>query len=674
MLGVDVGGTFTDVVGIEDGKIKVTKVPTDPHETERSVLEGARTVGAEGQDLFNHASTVGLNAVITRNLPKIAFLTTLGHRDILDMGRTWRPLEALTDPNWRRPFGDARNPLIPRYLRRGVKERILVDGDVLIPIDEDQVREQLEVLRKCEVRGVAICLINAYVNNGHEVSLRELVQEVLGDVPCSISSEVSPLAKEYARASTTVIDVFMKIIYSTYADRLGAGLRELGFEGDVNFADCAAMLMASDFAMSQPFRLVFSGPAAGTVASAHFGQLIEERNLFCCDVGGTSSDISVVSGGEPFVNTTFELEHDLLINALSNEVSSLGAGGGSIVSITEAGEVAVGPESAGADPGPACYGKGGERPTLTDTCLLIGILDPARFLGGEMRLDPDLARAAFERLDTPLDLEQRVTYAYNMGLNNIAEGLTDIAIRHGVDPRDYTLLAYGAAGPMLLPAVLDLVHARRVIVPPYPGLFSALGLLSSDLVYSDSRSSYVVLEPEAAEQIGQVYEAMEEELLSHVSSDPEGLDVQRSFDGRLLGQTWETPFIDVPGGKLDGTAIETMIESFHRTYEDRAGNRFEELPVQGVTYRVQVILPVEKASYPRLERREGEPLEPSGSVSLRYLGDGEIEAAEYERANLRHGDEIEGPAIIREDLSTTHIGAGQRARVGTLGELVIEAG
>jgi N-methylhydantoinase A len=674
MLGVDVGGTFTDVVGIEDGKIKVTKVPTDPHETERSVLEGARTVGAEGQDLFNHASTVGLNAVITRNLPKIAFLTTLGHRDILDMGRTWRPLEALTDPNWRRPFGDARNPLIPRYLRRGVKERILVDGDVLIPIDEDQVREQLEVLRKCEVRGVAICLINAYVNNGHEVSLRELVQEVLGDVPCSISSEVSPLAKEYARASTTVIDVFMKIIYSTYADRLGAGLRELGFEGDVNFADCAAMLMASDFAMSQPFRLVFSGPAAGTVASAHFGQLIEERNLFCCDVGGTSSDISVVSGGEPFVNTTFELEHDLLINALSNEVSSLGAGGGSIVSITEAGEVAVGPESAGADPGPACYGKGGERPTLTDTCLLIGILDPARFLGGEMRLDPDLARAAFERLDTPLDLEQRVTYAYNMGLNNIAEGLTDIAIRHGVDPRDYTLLAYGAAGPMLLPAVLDLVHARRVIVPPYPGLFSALGLLSSDLVYSDSRSSYVVLEPEAAEQIGQVYEAMEEELLSHVSSDPEGLDVQRSFDGRLLGQTWETPFIDVPGGKLDGTAIETMIESFHRTYEDRAGNRFEELPVQGVTYRVQVILPVEKASYPRLERREGEPLEPSGSVSLRYLGDGEIEAAEYERANLRHGDDIEGPAIIREDLSTTHIGAGQRARVGTLGELVIEAG
>ena len=673
MLGVDVGGTFTDVVGVEDGQIKVTKVPTDPQDTERSVLDGVRTVGAEGQDLFNHASTVGLNAVITRNLPKLAFLTTLGHRDILDMGRTWRPLEALTDPNWRRPFGDARNPLIPRYLRRGVRERILADGNVLIPVDEEQVREQLEVLRKCEVRGVAICLINSYVNNAHEVRLRELVRDVLGDVPCSISSEVSPLAKEYARASTTVIDVFMKIIYSRYADELASGLRELGFEGDVNFADCAAMLMASDFAMSQPFRLVYSGPAAGTVASAHFGQLIEERNLFCCDVGGTSSDISVVSGGEPSVNTTFELEHDLLINALSNEVSSLGAGGGSIVSITEAGEVAVGPESAGGDPGPACYGKGGEDPTLTDTCLLIGILDPDRFLGGEMRLDPELARAAFERLDTPLDLEQRVTFAYNMGLNNIAEGLTDIAVRHGVDPRDYTLLAYGAAGPMLLPAVLDLVHARRVIVPPYPGLFSALGLLSSDLVYSDSRSSYVVLEPEAAEQISQVYEAMEEELLSHVSADADGLDVQRSFDGRLLGQTWETPFIDVPGGKLDATAIETMIESFHRAYEDRAGNRFEELPVQGVTYRVQVILPVEKASYPRLEPREGGSLEPTGSVSLRYLGDGEIEAAEYERANLRHGDEIEGPAIIREDLSTTHIGAGQRARVGTLGELIIES-
>jgi N-methylhydantoinase A len=660
----------------EDGRISVTKVPTDPSATEKSVLEGARVLGAENRKLFSHASTVGLNAVITRRLPKIGFLTTFGHRDILDMGRTWRPLEALTDPNWRRSFGDARAPLIPRYLRRGVRERIMTDGTELIPLDEAQAREELEVLKKCNVTGVAICLINAYVNDEHEVKLRELVSDVLGDVPCSTSSAVSPLAKEYARASTTVIDVFMKLVYGKYANDLESGLRDLNFSGNLNFADCAAMLMASDFAMSQPFRLVFSGPAAGTIASAHFGGLIDEHNLFCCDVGGTSSDISLVAEGEPFVNTTFELEHDLLINALSNEVSSLGAGGGSIISINDTGEVAVGPESAGADPGPACYGRGGESPTMTDAVVLMGIIDPSKFLGGKMSLDASLSTKAFENLDTTLDLGQRVNYAYNMGLNNIAEGLLEIAVRHGVDPRDYTLLAYGAAGPMFLPSVLPLIHAKRVIVPPHPGLFSALGLLSSDLVYSDNRSSYVVLDSEAAPQIDAVYKQMEKDLLAKVSASPEDVSIKRTFDGRLLGQTWETPFIDVPGGDLGPAEIEQMIESFHIVYQERAGNRFDALPVQGVTYRVQVILPIDKVDYPSVGERNGGTLEPVGTTKLRYLGDGsgEAEAAEYERSSLRTGDELLGPAIIREELSTTHVHEGQWVRVGKIGELIIEAG
>ena len=266
----------------------------------------------------------------------------------------------------------------------------------------------------------------------------------------------------------------------------------------------------------------------------------------CCDIGGTSCDISVVTNGKPYVNTTFELEHDMLVNALSIEIASIGAGGGSIISINSSGEMRVGPESAGGLPGPACYGKGGTAPTLTDTCLLMGILDPERFLGGSMRLDPALARAAFERLDTPLSFEQRVGYAYKIGLNNIAEGLIDVAIKQGIDPREYSLIAYGAAGPLLLPAVLSMVKARRVIVPPYPGLFSALGLLSSDLVYSDNRSAYMLLVPGVADNISQIYRTMEEKLLSHISADKQNVVIKRTFDGRLYGQTWETPFIDVP--------------------------------------------------------------------------------------------------------------------------------
>ncbi|MGZ6671464.1 MAG: hydantoinase/oxoprolinase N-terminal domain-containing protein, partial [Solirubrobacteraceae bacterium] len=335
MIGVDVGGTFTDVVAVRDGRIEVTKVPSDASDPATAVVEGARRLGVQGSAVFNHASTMGLNAVITRRLPKVAFLTTDGFRDILDRGTIRRPLDGQTDPAWRRPFGDAARPLVPRYLRRGVVERMLADGTELRALDADQARRQLAVLRRCQVQGVAICLLNAYVNSAHEEQLRELTHEVLGDdIAVSISSETSPLAKEYARASTTVIDVLMKLIFGRYSASLDADLRELGFEGDLNFADCAATLLPWREALQKPFRIVFAGPAAGTISSTRLGAALGTGNLLCADVGGTSTDVSLVVDGAPFVNDTFEIEHDMIINALSTEVSSVGAGGGSIVSIS----------------------------------------------------------------------------------------------------------------------------------------------------------------------------------------------------------------------------------------------------------------------------------------------------------------------------------------------------
>lgn len=671
MIGVDVGGTFTDIVAISDSGIQTVKVATDKRNTERSVLQGAQEVGVHRADVFNHASTHGLNAVITRNLPKIAFLTTLGHRDILDAGRVWRPPADLTNPHWRRSFGDAARPLIPRYLRRGIAERITASGDVLLPLDTEQARAQLAVLRKCNVEGVAICLINAYVNRTHEERLRQLVIEELGDIPCSISSEVSPLAKEFARASTTVIDVLMHLIYGAYTRRLDTGLRELGFGGELNYANCAAQLVAADVAMERPFEIVFAGPAAGTVASAHFGSLIETGNLLCADVGGTSCDISLVSGFKPFVNTTFELEHDLIVNALSNEVSSIGAGGGSLVTISAAGELMVGPGSAGADPGPACYGKGGQQPTTTDTCLLMGVIDPDGFVGGRMKLDKALSLQAFEQLDSKLSVTDRIRYAFNVGINNIAEGLTNVAIRHGVDPRDYSLVAFGAAGPMLLPATLDLVHAAEVIVPPHPGLFSALGLVSSEQTYGDSRSAYTILSADAAPTIDKVFQEMEERMRARFKDKHPDLRFIRAFDGRLAGQTWETPFIPIPSGRITPDAVQTMIDNFHDTYEARSGNRFPALPVQGVTYRVEAVIPTQKVDYPKLPMRDvGRPT-PVRQIEIHYLTEEVVRAGEYQRTDLRHGDEIMGPAIIREPLSTTFMLPGQVMRVGPYGELRI---
>jgi N-methylhydantoinase A len=671
MLAVDVGGTFTDVIGVRDGKIEAIKVPSGREQPEQAVLEGAEALGADDRSVFNHASTVGLNAVITRNLPKIGFLTTYGHRDMLDFARSWRPLEALTDPGWRRPFGDARAPLVDRYLRRGVHERLTADGGVLIELDEDQARAELERYKRCDIEGLAICLLNAYLNPAHEVRVRELAQEILGDIPISISSEVSPLAKEYARASTTVIDVFMKLIFTSYQGKLHSGLSRAGFEGDLNFADSAATLIDSDRAVEQPFRLVFSGPAAGAVASAHFGAMIDDHHLLCCDVGGTSSDISLVIDGEPSLQTTFELEPDMLVNALSVELGTLGAGGGSLVVATPAGEIRVGPESAGGDPGPACYGRGGTVPTMTDAFMAMGILDPGGFNAGRMTLDPALSIKAFEALDSPLDLGQRIEYAYRIGLNNVTEGLIDVAIGRGLDPRDFSLMAFGAAGPLMLPAILDDVKARRVIVPPYPGLFSALGLLSSDLVYTESRSAYMVLSADVAERVNATFSAMEANLRKQLPPGVTDVEVRRTFDGRLVGQSWDTPFVEVPGGEIDAAAVQQMISGFHDEYEARFGNRFEQFPVEGVTYRVQLSLGSDKVEYPKIEQGEAVEIEPDRIIALSYVDESESKAGEYQRENLKANNMVRGPAIIREPMSTTHVVAGQVATVGSYGEILI---
>ncbi len=671
LVGVDVGGTFTDVVAIDQGQVYVAKVPTDVQASETSVLAGAQEVEVDRARVFNLASTAGLNAVITRRLPKIAFLTTLGHRDMLDKGRHWRPYEFLTDASWRRGFGDAARPLVPRYLRRGIRERITADGGVLIPLDEEQAREELEVAKKCGVAGVAVCLLHAYRNPVHELRLKELVYEVLGgEVVCSISSEVSPLAREYPRASTTAIDVLMKLKYGDYTHRLEAGLAGLGFTGDFNYADCAARLMPASYAMERPYRLVVGGPAAGTVASAHFGAAIGKRNLLCADVGGTSCDISMVVDGTPWLNSTFELEWDMVVNALSTEIVTLGAGGGSVVAVGPIGELHVGPDSAGADPGPACYAKGGGRPTITDAALLIGILSPDRFLGGKMPLRSDLADKAFESLETALSLSERVRFAWLIGLNNIAEGIFDIAIRRGVDPRDFSLVAFGAAGPMMLPALLDILPFESVIVPPNPGGFSALGLLSSDQVFTDSRTLYSVLTPELAPQVSELYEQLEHDLLDRVRTPAEDVRIARTFDGRLVGQGWETPFVEAPIGAIGPEQIAAMIASFHHAYEARNAERFERFPVEGVTYRVEVVVPAEKVRYEAAPRR-GTTAREAGTVTLRHLYDSPTEAAVYDRESLESGQQVPGPAVIREANSTTFVPPGRSATVGDHRELVV---
>ncbi len=672
LVGVDVGGTFTDVMAIDGDRVIAVKVPTDLMRSETSVLKGAEEVGVNLAEVFNLASTAGLNALITRNIPKIGFLTTFGHRDILDRGRLWRPFEALTDPSWRRRTGDMSEPLVPRYLRLGIRERLVATGEVILPLDEDQARREIERLGQNGVEGVAICLLHAYVNPAHELRLEELVREVMGDVACSVSSKVSPLAREYPRATTTVVDVVMKLKYTEYTGRLQAGLADLGFSGAFNYADCAAMLMPADYAMERPSRLVVGGPAAGTAASAHLGQHLGETNLLCADVGGTSCDISLVLGGKPWVNSTFELEWDLVVNALSTEIVTLGAGGGSIVSIGATGELCVGPDSAGAMPGPACYNKGGQRPTISDAAIAIGILDPDGFLGGRMPLDPKLALQAFEGLDTKLPLSERIRQSWLIGLHHISEGILDITIRRGLDVRDLSLVAYGAAGPMILPGLLDLLPLKSIIIPPNPGGFSALGLLSTDRVYSESRTFHGILSEGMAPALDEMLSTLEAEMMVRAGIGADKANFIRTFDGRLYGQGWETPFVAVPNGRLGGEQIAAMIAEFHAQYEQRNGHRFDWLPVEGVTYRVQLVIPSPKVKYaPLAERGNADMPTAVAVVVLDHLVPESVRAMCYQRADLLAGDRLGGPVIIREPTSTTFVPPGRKVTIGALGEMVV---
>jgi N-methylhydantoinase A len=289
-----------------------------------------------------------------------------------------------------------------------------------------------------------------------------------------------------------------------------------------------------------------------------------------------------------------------------------------------------------------------------------------------MRLDPELARRAFEALDTPLSLEQRVSFAYRLAVANIAEEVTNVAVRHGVDPRDFTLVAYGAAGPMLLPAALDLLQVARIVIPPHPGLFSAMGLLSTDLVYYESRSAYVVLSPDNAAQVEDGYQQMERALRERVGAAADGVVARRSLDGRLLGQSWETPFVDVGDGPITPETMPALVERFHDAYERRYGNRFPYVPVQGVTYRVQLVVPADKIEHVAGEVVAGPEVSSTRTIELRHLGATPLRAGLFQREDLPIGAVVPGPAIIREALSTTVVMAGQVAEVGRFGEISIE--
>ena len=501
-LGVDVGGTFTDAILLNEstGEVrtgKVSSTPSDPSDgflrvVRRMLEEGA--VPPETVRYVVHGTTVATNAIIEGNLSKTAFITTDGFKDLLEIQTGIRP--ALYDLQF-----EKLKPLVPRYLSFGVPERLDFRGDVLMPLDEDATRRVAEQLRDEGVESVAVCLLHSYINPDHERRIGEILHDVLPGALCSLSSDVAPEFREYFRASTTVINAAIRPIVSRYLDRIQSRVRGSGVLGELLVMQSSGGVLTFDAAIERPVFMVESGPAAGVIAASNLGKTLGHDNVISFDMGGTTAKAGLIEDGTPRVTKEYEVggtaattEHGSRgsgypIRTPVIDLVEIGAGGGSIAWIDSGGILRVGPHSAGADPGPICYGQGGTEPTITDANLVLGRISSEYFLGGEMRLDAEAARRA---------IEEKCADPLGMGVDEVALGIVEIAnnamvgalrrvsIQRGYDPRDFLLVAFGGAGPVHANRLAEELEMPTVLVPTSPGTTSAMGLLVTDIKHDYS--------------------------------------------------------------------------------------------------------------------------------------------------------------------------------------------
>jgi N-methylhydantoinase A len=670
-LAVDIGGTFVDSVVFdrESGELRVEKAPTTPAAPTEGVLDA---IGKAGVDLaatnaFVHGTTLGINALLEREGATTGILTNEGFRDVFEMGRHNVPGDQMYDIKYRRP-----EPLVPRRRRLGVPGRLDADGGEVEPLDEDAVRAAAaELADDHGVDAVAICFLNAYRNPDHERRAAQLVRETAPDVSVSVSSDITREYREYERTSTTVLDAYIKPIFESYVDDLDGALRSRGFDGEFFITRSGGGALGAESAKTAPVQTVFSGPAGGLIGASAVGEATGRDDLIAVDMGGTSLDACVVQDGSPSVEYEAELEHHPLMIPVY-DLRTIGAGGGSIAWL-DRGLLKVGPRSAGADPGPICYGRGGTDPTVTDAAAALGYLDPDNFLGGDMGLDVAGARAGIEgTLAGPL--EQSVREAsrgvFEVMLANTVSAVREITVEKGLDPREFSVIAYGGAGPMFVPLLARELGASEVIVPQAPGVFSAWGMLMADVVYDVSRTHLSLLEKVDLGTIDESFGSLEGTVADTLTDDGYGPDerrFERSIEMRYHGQEHT---VEVAA---DGIAsIDELRERFERKHESRYGHAMND-PAEVVHLRVRGAGVTDK---PAIQEAAPEPGEPAITTREAYcFAEGRAVPFEiYDRSRLAPGDELDGPAIVQEDTTTTVFYSDQRARVDDYGHLLITGG
>ena len=691
-LGVDIGGTFTDLVWVEDatGEVRVGKVLTTPKDPAQAVEQGVLGIlqeagaGAGGVRGLIHGTTLATNALIERKGARTGLLTTAGFRDALEIGREGRydMYDLFIDPP---------APLVPRHLRREVSERVRADGGIARPLDEAGARVAITALLADGVEAIAISLLHAYRNPVHEEALARLVAEQAPGLPVSRSSEVVPEIREYERTSTTVANVYVMPLMTRYLDDLERKLTDLGIAGRFYIMLSSGGIATPATAKRVPIRLVESGPAAGALAAAGAARRAGEARLLSFDMGGTTAKACVIDRGEPLLAREFEVARadrfkkgsGLPIRVPVIEMIEIGAGGGSIARIDRMGLLKVGPDSAGADPGPACYALGGGEPTVTDADLLLGYLDPGFFLGGRMRLDVEAARRAIEeRVARPLgfDVVEAAWAIHRVVNENMAAAARIHGIERGKDLRAYPLFAFGGAGPVHAWHVGRILRVPRVVVPFGAGAASALGLLAAPLAFDFVRTAPQRLDAADWTGVNRLFKEMEAEgrgVLRQAGVAEDEIRFRRSAEMRYVGQGHEVE-AEVPEGMLGPTTPAVVTAGFEAVYRALYGRNPLGVAIEALNWRLVASGPDPKPVGTDGISRDGTPpaVTGAGSKGTRpaYFPEagGFVPTPVYDRYSLAGGATFEGPAIVEERESTTIIGPGARVRVDATRTLVVE--
>lgn len=662
-VSADIGGTFTDFVLMDEaGQVKIGKVPTTPSNPAKGIMNGINQWIANPKDIdfFVHGTTVGLNAFLERRGARVILLMTEGISDTYTIARGHR-LE-LYKLHYKKP-----KQLVPRMDVHEVKERLAWDGSVLKPFDPKSLDSVIEKVKAEKIEAIAVCLLHAYKNPKHELEVGRYLEKALPNVSISLSHKIASEWREVERASSTVMDAYVAPVVDLYLNTLKTDMNEIGMNETIHVMRSNGGVMTEKAARQHPISTLMSGPVGGSIGGVQLAKASGRKNLLCVDMGGTSFDLSLVVNGEAKSSNETILEGLPLLMSIV-DISTVGAGGGSLAWI-EKGGLRVGPQSAGSVPGPVCYGRGGTEPTITDANLFLGRLGEDSLLGGDMTLDVSATAKSMVRLGAKIGLSD-VELAEGMiaiGNAKMADAMRTITVGQGIDPRDFTLVAFGGAGPMHAVELARELDIREILIPAHPGTYSAWGMLHSNIRHDFSKSHFTVASEDQAAEISKIYndlEAQARTVLTDENISQADMEFIRSAELRYLGQEYT---LNIPINESGG--IGAMLGEFHVRYKERYGHASEGSPVEIITLRLAAIGKLKHiTAKPAIATKAEDPV--TGQRSIIFDGQ-TYETSIYERSKLTEGPIYQSPAVIEEASATTIIPPGYSFGLDKLGNILI---